>query len=165
MAVTGKVAVTIDLKDQRASDLQSAIAAIATAFEWTVADGNGANQMNLLWQDVRTLADGANEDLDVAAALTNIFGAAVFAKVKFIAIKAAAANTTNLTVSRPAANGLVLLAAANDALAPLKPGGFFAFADPSAAGVAVTGGTGDLINIANGAGAQASYTIVVGGTA
>lgn len=80
-------------------------------------------------------------------------------------MQAAVGNTNNVVVTRPATNGLVLFAAASDALAGLKPGGLFLFTDPSAPGLAVTAGTGDLLTISNsGAGTSVTYDIVIVGT-
>lgn len=131
-----------------------------------LTSGTGADQADVLFTDERSLATGANEDLDVAAALAGAFGvAAVFAKLKGILILCSTANTTRLTISRPASNGVPMFAAASDALAGLAAGGVFLLWDPSAAGfAAVTAGTGDLINIANASGATATYKVVLIGT-
>lgn len=161
--LTGKVAVTIDLKDVRTSDKETATSAILTAFGWDISNGTGADQANLCWQDTRSLTTGANEDLDLAGSLANLFGTAVFAQHKFIAIQAAAANTTVLTVTRPASNGVPFLVAAGDGFA-LGPGDFLILTRRASGGVTVTAGTGDLINVANASGATATFTVVVCGT-
>lgn len=146
-------------------DLSNVTDRLRETIEQEFANGTGANQANNTFHDTRTLTTGASEDLDLAGVLTNPFGATLtFTKIKAIIIHAAEANTTNLTISRPNANGLPLFAAANDALAALKPGGLFVFTDPSSAGLAVTGGTGDLITITNAAGASASYDVIIIGT-
>jgi hypothetical protein len=164
MAITGQVGINVQLTDTRAGDIETGSVKSAMLQAWNVAAGVGANQADVLFSDKRTLGSGANEDLDVSGALSGLFGAAVFVKVKAVAIVAAIANTTVLTVSRPAANGLPLFGAASDALAGLKPGGGFLFWDPSAAGIAVAAGTADLLNIANAAGASADYYVLILGT-
>ena len=129
----------------------------------TWATGVGLNQCDMVWSDQRTLTTGANEDIDLAGALTSHLGGTLtFARMKGLIIFAALANTVNLTVSRPASNGVPFLAAASDAFV-LKPGGLFVFTDPSAAGVVVTASTGDLINVANGSGTSVYDIFVLGG--
>jgi hypothetical protein len=161
-AVSGRAAVLLDLKDIRTSGAEQGTVSISQSFNWDITNGTGAGQANLCYQGVRTLTTGANEDLDVSGSLTNLFGTAVFTKVKLIAISAAAANTTALTVIRPASNGVPFFAAAGDGFT-LEAGDFFALTRRSAAGIAVTAGTGDLINVANAAGASATYTVIVCG--
>lgn len=164
MAVTldsGMVRVLMQAKSLSALDLSTPEDNLRVTFQTDFTNGTGANQANRAWHDTRTLTTGANEDLDFAGGVTDAFGNAVtFAAIKAIYVFAKTANTTNLTISRPA-NGLVLFAASGDALAVLKPGGMFLYTDPSAAGLTVTASTGDLLNIANSAGASASYDIVV----
>jgi len=162
MALAGKVSAVLNLVETLTGDLENARAAIDQNLGWTIADGTGVNQANLVWSDTRTLGSGANEDLDVSGALAGLTGAKVFVKVKSILVMAAAANTVSVTVSRPAANGLPFFSAASDAVV-LPPGGIFLLVNPSAAGIAVTAGTGDLINILAGA-ASSVYSIVIIGT-
>jgi len=162
MAVTGRIGVGIDLRDARQSDSESVIAQISKAFGWDVAAGVAAGQANLIWQDTSTILTAGVWSLDVAGTMTNQLGAAVFTVVKGIAIIAADANTTDVTVSRPAANGLPFLAAGSDALAPMGAGDGFAFWRKGA-GITVTAGTGDLIYVTNAAGASADVTAILVG--
>jgi hypothetical protein len=149
-----------------AADLATApVSVVDSSNTLSLTTGTGANQADKIWSDTRTVTTGATDTLDFAGtALDDPFGADfVPAKIKSILIVAAAANTTDLTVSRPASNGVPFLAAASDAFV-LKPGGAFLLHNQSAAGIAVTAGTGDLIDITNSAGASANYNIVVVGT-
>lgn len=164
MAIVGQVGIKVELADTRSGDLEAGTLATAMRQAWTVAAGVGANQADVLFSDKRTLGSGANEDLDVAGALSALFGTTVFVKVKAVVVVALATNTTNITVSRGATNGLLLFTAVSSGLAALKPGGGFCFWDPSAAGIAVTAGTADLINIANSAGASGDYIVLILGT-
>ncbi len=133
---------------------------LAVAF----ADGTGANQADRVFTDRRTLGASATEDLDLAGVLVDAFGATItFAKIKAIIVKAADANTNDVQVTRPAANGVVLFLAASDGL-NVKPGGAFVWVAPGT-GVTVTGGTGDLLTITNSAGTTAvTYDVVIIGT-
>lgn len=164
MAITGQVGINVDLLDTRSGDVETGSLKSILRQAWTVLAGTGLNQADVLFSDKRTLGSGANEDLDVAGALTSLFGTAVFVKVKAVVVVALSTNTTNITVSRGATNGLPLFSAVSSGLAALKPGGGFIFWDPSAAGVAVTAGTADLINIANSAGASGDYIVMILGT-
>lgn len=136
-------------------DVQAAIA---------LANGTGANQADLYWSDTRTIAASATDSIDLAGALGGAFGAAqVFARVKAIFVKAAAANANNVNVTRPASNGVPVFLAAGDGL-PVRPGGALLWVAPDVTGVAVTAGTGDLLDIVNsGAGTSVTYDIVIVG--
>lgn len=163
MSFTGSVQAVIRGDLVNAGDLSSGKDILRTTLEDLFTDGTGLNQANNQFSDRRTLTTGANESLDLAGGLTNAFGVTLtFTKIKAIIIQALSTNTTDLTVSRPA-NGLPFFAASGDALV-LRPGGIFVLTDPSAAGITVTAGTGDLLNIANAAGASAFYDIIIFGT-
>ena len=88
-----------------------------------------------------------------------------FARIKAIHISAAAGNTNNVQVTRPASNGVPWLMAAGDGIA-LRPGAAMTWSSGSAdaTGVAVTAGTGDLITITNSAGTTGvTYNVVIVG--
>jgi hypothetical protein len=161
-AVSGNARIVLDLKDIRTVGVEEATSQILRTFGWDVTNGTGVNQFNQCYQGVRTLTTGANEDLDLAGSLANLYGTTVFTKVKLIAFQAAAANTTNITVTRGATNGVPWITAVSSGMV-LTPGSVFLFTDRSAAGVTVTAGTGDLINVANAAGASGTYTTVICG--
>lgn len=164
MALTSSISLRVQAKQTGSSDLGIAAGTLDWPLSIDLANGTGANQANAMWSDRRTLTTGANEDLDMAGVLVSELGATLtFTRVKAVFIRSLPANTTTLTVSRPASNGLAIFAAAGDAIT-IKPGGIFAYVDPSAAGIAVVAGTGDLLNIANAAGASATYEIVIIGT-
>jgi hypothetical protein len=148
-----------------ALDLSTVRDRLERKYAIALGNGTGVNQANNLFHDRRTLAPSANENLDVAGVLTSGLGDTLgFTALKAIIIVAAASNTTTLTVSRPASNGVAFLAAASDAFI-LKPGGLFVLIDPSAAGIPVAAGTGDLINVSNIAGASAEYDVIFIGLA
>jgi hypothetical protein len=117
-------------------------------------------QANVLFSDTRTLAASASEDLDLAGALADAFGATIAAaEVVAIYIAAASGNTNDVQVTRPATNGVPLFLAAGDGLA-LGPGDFVLLTNRK--GVTVTAGTGDVVHIANsGAGSSVTYDVVV----
>jgi len=140
---------------------------ISIANQVQLSDGTGAGQANQFWSSAgRTLAASANENLDLAGSLVNAFGTTLtFTKIKGIYIKAASTNTNNVRLTRPASNGLPLFLAASDGI-DILPGGTFFWACSDNTAIPVTGGTGDLINIANsGAGTSVAYDIAIVGVA
>ena len=129
-----------------------------------LSSGTGSNQGDIVFSDRRTLVTASNEDLDLSGSLIDpIGGAAIFAKVKAILVKSIGANTTNLTVKPATVNGFLGPFGAATHTITVPPGGTMALYAP-VSGWAVTAGTGDLINVANAAGASASYEIIVVGT-
>jgi hypothetical protein len=127
----------------------------------TLSNGTGAGQANALFADTRTLAASGTEDLDLAGGLTDALGTALtFTAIKAIRVRAAAGNTNNVVITRPASNGFAgpFLAAGDGISVP--PGGAALFERSDAAGWAVTAGTADLLTITNsGAGTGVTYTI------
>ena len=135
-------------------------------YQWE--NGVGANQADVLWSDERTVTTGATDSIDLAGVLTGLLGGTLtMVKVKAIRVrnsqKSGVANTTVISLTRPATNGVPIFAAAGDAI-PIHPGGEVLIVNPAAAGYVVTAATGDLIDIVNAAGASATYRIEVLGT-
>lgn len=125
-------------------------------------DGVTANKADIIFTDNRTVASASNDDLDLAGVLTNAFGAAITAvEIVGIMIKSAAANTTTLSVGGGTNPWITMWIATGDGI-KVFPGGVFANFAPDANGLGtVTAGTGDILRIANGSGASASYDIVI----
>lgn len=129
----------------------------------SITDGTGAGEADLLFSDQRTVTDGNTEDLDLSGVLTDAFGATISAvRIKAIAIRAAEANTTDLTIGADATAPWVGLLNAAGTIT-LRPGmSIVAIADGAdATGMAVTATTADILQVANGAGADATYDIIV----
>jgi hypothetical protein len=166
MPQTGEVVVKVSSKLTATQDLSQAQATISKIFAVPLTNGAGINQASNAWSDQRAILTATNEDLDLAGgSLVSALGTALtFTEIKAIIIHALATNTGSITVTRPATNGLPFLLAAGDGFT-LAPGGVFAYVNPSDAGIAVTAGTGDLINIANASGATQSYQIIIIGVA
>ena len=129
-----------------------------------LAAGVGADQSDVLFTDTRTLAASGTENLDLAGALTNAFGATItMARVKAIFIVADPGNTNDVQLTRPASNGVPIFLAASDGVA-IGPGDVFLITRRGATGFAVTASTADLITITNsGAGSSVTYSIVIVG--
>lgn len=160
--VAAEISVNISAKETGTADLgtPAMLAKIEKLLSFTpgtAADG----QANILFSDQRTLGASANEDLDLAGALSSALGTTIVAaEVVAIYVEAASGNTNNVVVTRPAANGVAgPFLAAGDGIA-ITPGDFFLATNDD--GWAVTPGTGDLINIANsGAGTGVTYKVLI----
>lgn len=164
MALTTNINVTVTGQQTGTHDQGTPKLEFSKALALALASGTGASQADRFFSDTRTLSASATEDLDLAGVLTDVFGATItFAKIKAILVFAAAGNTNDVQVTRPASNGVPIFLAAGDGL-PVKPGGCFALVWPGT-GVTVTTGTGDLLTLTNSAGGTGvDYTIVIIGT-
>lgn len=159
---SAKLSMGFEAVQTNALDVTTGRASTSINKVWNFSDGTGADQAKAVFTDTRTLSASATEDLDLAGVLTDAFGSTITAaKVKAIMITAAAGNTNNVQVTRPASNGVPLFMAAGDGVA-LTPGAGFSAVFPDANGVAVTAGTGDLITVTNSAGSTSvTYTVAI----
>lgn len=134
-----------------------------TGLNFSFSDGTGANQINRSYLASRTLAGGANEDLDVAGGLTDEYGTTItMTAVKILIVKNT--GTVGITMKPAAANGLATIFSAGDH--KIAAGAQMSFINPSAAGWVVTAGTGDKLNFLNDSGGtSATYDILIGGIA
>lgn len=160
--VTAQVRLSIAASLAGANDLGTPklkIDDILESLELTPGTGS-TSQADLLFTDTRTLAASATEDLDLAGVLSTAFGATITAaEVVLIYVAAAAANTNNVNLTRPASNGVPIFLAAGDGVA-VKPGEFFLL--QSRSGVAVTASTGDLLTFTNSSsGTSVTYDVVI----
>lgn len=162
MALTSRITVAVTGDLTSALDLETPTSSLAYSAQIDLATGTGLAQADMRWSDQRTLSASGTEDLDLAASLTGALGTTLtFARIKALLVKAAATNTNNVVISRPAANGVPLFAAASDAIS-VQPGGLFLWVAPSAVGVVVTPATGDLITVTNSAGTTGvTYDVIV----
>lgn len=129
----------------------------------SLATGTGASQADRSFHDIRTLASGANEALDLAGVLADAFGDTLtFVKVKAIYVKNLS-TTDDLLIGGAAANALALFANSSDIL-QLRPGGIFLVSAPDADGIAV--GANDQLKLEHNADTTTSfnYEIVIIGT-
>jgi hypothetical protein len=162
MALNSKIVAQVVAQLTGTGDLVTPVASLTQTKRVALASGVGANQADKVWSDQRPIAASGTDSLDLAGVLTDVFGAAfTLARIKGLYVAAAAANVNNVNVTRPAANGVPLFLAAGDGI-PVRPGGAFLWVAPDATGVAVTAGTGDLLDIVNsGAGTGVTYDIVI----
>jgi hypothetical protein len=160
--VTSRLNLTLSSSISEALDLAQTGAQINYPLAISIAHGLLAGQMDKIFSDTRTLATGANEDLDLAGSLTDALGVTfTIAKLNLLFVYAKSTNTTNITVARTATTPVPWLSAAAGTV--LKPGGILLLWDPSLAGIAVGAGATDTINFANSAGASGVYDVIIGG--
>jgi hypothetical protein len=157
------VSLKIDSLLLSALDLDTATDPLIINQASTLSNGTSANQASQQWHDTRTITASSTDSLDLAGSLTNAFGVTLtFTKIKGLFVRAAAGNTNDVQVTRPASNGLVWFLAAGDGF-KLQPGAWSCFYDP--VGVTVTAATGDILAIVNsGAGTSVTYDIWICGT-
>lgn len=140
--------------------------------EINLTPGFGVDQADLLFVDERQVASGATDAIDVAGALAAALGGTI-SMVELVAMliinapRSGPPNTTNLTIGGGSNPIVGWLGGTTPTLGPIRPGGMFLRAERDLAGIcAITPGTGDLLNIANSAGAIATYQIaLIGRTA
>lgn len=165
MASSFQMSLSVATNYQTAADLGGlASLVIPYNLKTELGDGSGAGKADRQYTKTRTLTGSSTEDLDLAAVLTDIFGATLtFARVKGLFVKASKTNTNNVIVGAASANQWATLLNTTGTVT-LRPGAWFgACCDVSdATGWAVTAGTGDLLKVANsGAGTSVSYDIIV----
>lgn len=167
MSITAEIKASLSVNQAGSNSFSSGpYWAALLEFSQAFANGAGANQADIAYVAERTVATGANDDIDLAGVLTDALGATV-AAAELVALfvinraKDGTANTTTLTIGNGGINSVVgFLGAAAHTVGPLRPGGIMMLASPDAAGIgAVTAGTGDILRVANSAGATAKYQI------
>jgi hypothetical protein len=126
------------------------------------ASGTGANQINVFWEDQRTLAQGANETLNIHnGSMTNGIGNTLTMDIlRAIYIKN---NSTALSLNINGAATTVAFTSANTETIVVPPGGEFFMSIPGAAGLDCVTNVGIKITISAGAG-SCIYDIAVWGS-
>ena len=164
MPLTANINLYATGKQTSVLDQGTASFPFAISTELAFTDGTTAGKADRIFADTRTLTASATENLDVAGTLTDAYGATLtFVTVKAIVIKAAAGNTNDVQLTRPATNGVPLFMAAGDGI-PIKPGGIFAWGC-TGTGITVTPATGDLFTVTNSAaGTGVTYDVLIIGT-
>lgn len=166
MTVTASIYSGVKARHTGAADLGTPFMEIDTGAKTVeFVNGTTAGKADRVFSDERTLAASASENLDLAGALTDAFGATItFAKIVAIHIEADAANAADIVVGGAASNAFVGPFGASTHTLAVKPGGRLTLVAPQG-GWTVTAGTADLLKILNGSGAaSAIYKVVLLGT-
>jgi hypothetical protein len=142
-------------------DLEDVSKPLAQDWQMPLGPGSGAGNVNKQFDDERSLAGAASEDLNLTT-LVNAFGVACgFLKVKVLAIRNKSAAQT-LSVGAAASNGFATWLGSAADVVKIGPGAMaLLICDP--VGAAVTASTGDLLHIINSAGAACAYDIFIAG--
>jgi hypothetical protein len=168
MAVSGSTTINITGKQTGTTSLGSTPVSNRTlphAVSYT--DGTVANQFDQLYMAERTVADGANDDIDLAGVLTDAFGntltGAELVEITIINKQFdGTVNTTDLTIDGTVTNGFKGFLNAAGIVGPIGPGGHFSIGCPDAGGLGtITASTEDIIRVTNSAGAANTYQIAI----
>lgn len=157
------VLLSIKAYTSKASDLANPVYAPELKKQIQLEGGTAANKADIVWGDERTVSSASNDDIDLSGALADAFGDTVTAaEMVGLAIVSDAANTTTLTIGVNGTNPWVAMFAASGDGIKVPPGGVFFIMAPDANGLgAVSGGSADLLRVANGSGAAATYKIMI----
>jgi hypothetical protein len=144
------------------NDLGDPVHAPQLKKQLSFGDGTTANNADIVWTDERTVSSASNDDLDLAGVLADAFGDTIAAaEIVGMVIVADDGNTTTLTIGAGSNPWATMWAASGDGI-KVPPGGVFVIMAPDASGLgAVTAGTGDILRVANGSGAAATYKIFI----
>ena len=160
MTLTTTVNLRINTDLSSALDLVTPKAVQPIQYLLTLDSGAGLNQANTLWSDRRTVNASTTDTLDlVGGGLLDALGAA-FAPARIKGLYVRNRGAQNITVGRPAANGVPWMSAAGDNII-VPAGGVIVWFAPTAAGIVVTAATGDLIEVVNGAGSAVDYDVTI----
>lgn len=126
-------------------------------------DGTGLAQADILFMDSRTVASATNDDVDLAGALSNAFGATfTAAEIVGIIVDSDVGNTTVLTLGVAGTNPWTTMFAATGDGIKVFPGGIFLNFARDASGMGAVGaGASDVLRIGNASGASATYRLAV----
>ena len=131
--------------------------------------GTGTDQVDQVYARRRSLASGATELLDLnGSTLKDVFGnnLSMLRLCMVLIINEDAdgtVNTTNLTVGA-GTNQIPNILGSAGATKILRPGDIFLTSNFGVNGItAITAGTGDELQIVNGAGATCNYQIIIAG--
>lgn len=135
----------------------------AMKLDLTLKNGVTANLYDLQYAAERTVLTAANDDIDLAGAITDAMGGTISA-AELVAIfiinkqKDGTPNTTSLTIGGSSSG----VPGFTTAVATIPPGGWYAIGGPGAAGLAtITPSTGDILRVTNGSGASNKYQIAI----
>lgn len=164
MALTTSITIGLSASYSLALDLVTKVANLIKSITLGLDTGTGLNQADVIFSDTRSTAGTDSLDMVGGGLLDNLGNVWAPARIKAIIVVAAAANTGNVLLRRPAANGVPFFTAAADEV-PIHPGGCFVLFAPSAAGYVVTAATGDLIDLAASAGTVSYDIYIIGASA
>lgn len=157
--------VAIRTTNSRAADFAPGNQVVAQDYSWLLDNGTLINQGDLVYFDRVTLAASTNLDLDLIGSLVDqALGTSVnFARVKGIMIKADIGNTQAFTLGGAPSNAFVGPFGGAAHTVQIRPNGMLLLWAPDATGWVPVAGTGDILRIANGAGAGVTFDLFIWG--
>lgn len=150
---------------KEALDLSTVIDSARLEYSRALSDGAGADQASVVWHDQRSIAAGANDDLDLAGGLSNtLFGTAVtvsFTKIKAILIiNTSIVDGDKLRVGGGANPFTGPFAGSGSAQVELGADSALLLSSKKD-GWNVTAGSGDIVRVSNPGVTAITYRIVV----
>lgn len=181
-ALTSTIQVTSSWNFTNPLTLSTPAESASLAYSKSLANGTGADQVNSVWADERTLATATDDVLDLSGSLVNAFGTTiVFTKIKKVFVYNVGANDAGVYTEQDGenlhigvgssntlgTNGLATMftvAGANGITAGCRihSGGVFLNTAPRT-GYTVTAGTGDLLRIRNDGTKTIKYRVEIEG--
>lgn len=164
--MTGTVTRTVSgLTNSISGAINSTTTNLLSTKPWSY--GTGVDSGNQILTTAVSIAASGTNSFDLSGALTNIAGdsSATLSAVKAIMVEllTSAQDSTNgtacssITIGADATNPWLAPFDAGTGTYTIKSGGRWFHEDPTAAGLAVTAGTGDILQIVNNDGAVAAY--------
>ena len=177
-SLTATIAISVAWKFTKPTDLSETTDADKLALSQALASGTGTNQVNQHFADERTVAAGANDNIDLYGSLVNAFGETInFTAVKAVVIQNVGADDGSSGYSVQSGEDLLIGGASSvgnawatpfnanpDSKLTLVSGGSFALTAP-ASGFSVTSGTGDILRVRNNGTKTIKYRIILEGVA
>lgn len=162
--ITGTATRTVSgLTDTITGELDTTATNALSTKSWTY--GTAASCVNQIVTTVVTPAASGTSNVDFTGSLTNIVGDATAAMSAVKAILVELISTDQDSTNGTACSSITIGNGTNPWLAPfggtgtytIKNGGRWFHEDPSAAGLAVTASTGDILKVLNNDGSNAAY--------
>lgn len=169
MPLNTKIALSVTADLSKALSLLPTEARVPLSKVYQAILGSGiiAGAADAVFLGTRTINGATNDDLDLAGGvLLDPLGTPLtFVKVKGLIISAAPANVNNCVVGAAAANPWVGFLGATHTIT-VRPGATEAMfaGQADAAGYAVVPATGDILRLANAAGAAINVDVIIIGT-
>lgn len=161
MSLTAKLTINARADLAATDGFVTPTAQIALDYSAALADGTGTGQANACHSERYTLTTSGTQVIDLSAITDDLGQGVAFTAIKFIAVKAAAANAAHVTLKPNGTEGwLAPFNAVADTI-KLEAGGFTVLANPAAAGWAVVNNTTDKLLLTNTSGAASAIVDVV----
>lgn len=165
-ALSNTIKAEFDWVFQETLDLSNVTDQARVQYNVTTADGTANSQADKIWHDTRSILTTANDDLDLTALTTSIFGSTVtISFVEVVAILIINTNTLTgelLEVGGSGGNEFVAWVGAAGDKVKVGPNSVFMIANV-VDGYAVANGSTDILRIRNPGATTVTYKIAIVG--